>query len=55
METALRDKLSLLMGSPAVFPVPSDDPAFEEKMWRCFMKELPAFVHYLMNEHAIRP
>jgi len=54
MESALEDKISLLMASQGVFPVAGDDPFFEDRLWACLSGELPAFVHYLLNEHVVR-
>lgn len=54
MEDSLADKISLLHASQAVFPVRDNDPEREDRMWRCFSGELPAFVYYLINEHKIK-
>lgn len=54
MESALEDKISLLMASQGVFPVAKDDPFFEDRLWGCLAGELPEFVHYLLNEHVVR-
>jgi len=54
MERSLADKITLLYAEQGVLPVSEDDPDREEKLWKCFSDELPAFVHYLINEHVIR-
>jgi len=52
-EDGIRDKLTLLKAKPFKMPVDTSQPAGEELLWKTLTGELPAFVHYLLNEYKI--